>query len=151
MIPCSFISDDDWITYAHKYKNPVCLTSLKPWSTYVFKVSLNNSLGMSEFSDESDPLIMPENVPDGAPENVNVVALNSSSLQVTYDRIPQELRNGEILGYTIFYTYAEAPDDQWWEIHSKNDTFTAVISNLGAYERILIKVKFLYLKICDST
>ena len=109
-------------------------------------MSLNNSIGRSEFSDESDPLVIPEDVPTGAPENVNVVALNSSSLQVAFERIPQEQRNGEILEYWIDYNYAEAPYGIWERLRVKNDSFTAVITNLAAYERILVTVSLLNLK-----
>lgn len=44
-------------------------------------------------------------VPSGAPENVSAEAMSSTSILVTWDSVPEQQKNGHILGYKVRLLY----------------------------------------------
>ena len=66
-------------------------------------------------------------VPNGKPQNVTVTAINATSLQVQWSPIPSNMRNGQIISYSINVT----------EIESGH---TFLIQNVVSYVTVLTKL-----------
>lgn len=78
----------------------VRLESLQPATTYTLAVVAENRVGRSQ---PSPPLIAAthEEPPTGHPQNVVVVPVSSTALQVTWEPPPENLTHGTILGYYL--------------------------------------------------
>ncbi|XP_063714202.1 protein sidekick-2-like isoform X5 [Symsagittifera roscoffensis] len=139
--------DISWETFVTKYPPPSSdmtkvrlLSVLKPWSSYVFKVQLNNSIGYGKFSDLSNPVVIPESTPDRAPDNVIATAVNSTAVEVTFSPVSSEHANGRIVGYHVEYGYVGLQRRPMnLEIDSAY-AYLVVISKLGVYETVEIAV-----------
>ncbi|KAH0950048.1 hypothetical protein HN011_002504 [Eciton burchellii] len=84
--------------------NTVALvSSLKPATTYHFRVLAENHLGTSAPSDILHVQTDGE-VPGGPPRHVSVEPLGPQQLKITWQPPDRSLWNGELLGYTIGYT-----------------------------------------------
>ncbi|XP_011342293.1 Down syndrome cell adhesion molecule-like protein Dscam2 isoform X3 [Ooceraea biroi] len=90
--------------------NTVALvSSLKPATTYHFRVLAENHLGTSAPSDILHVQTDGE-VPSGKPRHVTVEPLGPQQLKITWQPPDRSQWNGELLGYTISYT--NLGDDQ---------------------------------------
>ena len=74
------------------------VTGLIPFEFYRFRVSAVNEIGAGNFSNFSTPIQLPPNYPP-APENVTVLTLNSTAIQLTWS--PPTYTHGIILEYII--------------------------------------------------
>ncbi|KAL0115399.1 hypothetical protein PUN28_010725 [Cardiocondyla obscurior] len=79
------------------------VSSLKPATTYHFRVLAENHLGTSAPSDILHVQTDGE-VPGGPPKHVSVEPLGPQQLKITWQPPDRSLWNGELLGYTIGYT-----------------------------------------------
>ncbi|XP_025073056.1 Down syndrome cell adhesion molecule-like [Pogonomyrmex barbatus] len=79
------------------------VSSLKPATTYHFRVLAENHLGTSAPSDILHVQTDGE-VPGGPPRHVSVEPLGPQQLKITWQPPDRSLWNGELLGYTIGYT-----------------------------------------------
>ncbi|XP_039872319.1 Down syndrome cell adhesion molecule homolog isoform X5 [Simochromis diagramma] len=80
----------------------VTLVDLSPSKTYNLRVFAINSVGMSETSNVLT-ITAKEAAPEGPPLDMQLVALSSSSIKVTWKPPRTELRNGVLRGYNINY------------------------------------------------
>ncbi|XP_025265393.1 Down syndrome cell adhesion molecule-like protein Dscam2 isoform X2 [Camponotus floridanus] len=85
------------------------VSSLKPATTYHFRVLAENHLGTSAPSDILHVQTDGE-VPGGPPRHVSVEPLGPQQLKITWQPPDRSLWNGELLGYIIGYT--NLGDDQ---------------------------------------
>ncbi|XP_020288503.1 Down syndrome cell adhesion molecule-like protein Dscam2 isoform X2 [Pseudomyrmex gracilis] len=79
------------------------VSSLKPATTYHFRVLAENHLGTSAPSDILHVQTDGEK-PGGPPRHVSVEPLGPQQLKITWQPPDRSLWNGELLGYTIEYT-----------------------------------------------
>ncbi|XP_050729970.1 cell adhesion molecule Dscam2-like isoform X1 [Eriocheir sinensis] len=98
----------------------VRLESLQPATTYTLAVVAENRVGRSQ---PSPPLTAAthEEAPTGHPQNVVVVPVSSTALQVTWEPPPENLTHGTILGY-----YLGFKDDSEGETGAYNFTTVGV-------------------------
>ncbi|XP_037792633.1 Down syndrome cell adhesion molecule-like protein Dscam2 [Penaeus monodon] len=80
----------------------VRIEGLLPSTTYEFSVVAENRVGRSQ---TSTPLRFKtqEEAPSGHPQNVRVVPVSSTALQVSWEPPPENLTHGTILGYYLGY------------------------------------------------
>ncbi|XP_075239103.1 protein sidekick-2-like isoform X3 [Convolutriloba macropyga] len=140
------VPDDDrqYEMYVARYSSKPSImlpaSFVKPWSTYIFQVRLNNSIGNGRYSPESEPFEIPEASPDRPPENVKSSALNSTAIEVTFSPISSEHANGRILGYDIQYVYTSAKQNTKQYAIRNPYQYSAVITKLSVYEMIELTV-----------
>ncbi|XP_069123043.1 protein sidekick-like [Argopecten irradians] len=97
--------------------NSYKVTGLHPNTRYWFQVAATNDVGRSPFSDESSPVMTLEALPEGAPQNLVVVPLTTTSVRVSWQQPPTQTWNGALLGYVVQYkqvdmnSYQETPAD----------------------------------------
>ncbi|KFD51708.1 hypothetical protein M513_07404, partial [Trichuris suis] len=99
----------------------VIIESLKPSSTYEFRVTAVNRLGYGVPSVSSNLVVMPQQPPAAAPLNVAGSARSSSDIMVQWQQPPSEQWNGDILGYMIRYRLAKYPNIPW-NYHNISDS-----------------------------
>ncbi|XP_055886078.1 tyrosine-protein phosphatase Lar-like isoform X13 [Biomphalaria glabrata] len=103
------------------------VTNLKPYTTYIFKVIAENSVGRSRPSNAEEATTA-EIAPGSPPENVIARAISATDVSVTWDE--PTTPNGVIQGYKVFYTLKpEDPVFFWDNIETKNGR-SATISKL---------------------
>ncbi|KAL3972882.1 protein piccolo [Sarotherodon galilaeus] len=90
----------------------VTLVDLSPSKTYNLRVFAINSVGMSETSNVLT-ITTKEAAPEGPPLDMQLVALSSSSIKVTWKPPKAELRNGVLRGYNINYREYDAVAKQF--------------------------------------
>ena len=63
---------------------------------------------------------------------MSVLAVNSSSVNLSWVELPCVEKNGEITGYLINYTSTSADDDESGEIMAQADTSSTIVTDLSA-------------------
>ncbi|XP_046856875.1 uncharacterized protein LOC124450287 [Xenia sp. Carnegie-2017] len=86
-------------------KKPYNITNLVPYATYKVNVTAGNSEGFGRSTTAT--FRTAEDVPEGPPLNVQIVALSSSSLSVTWEPPDKNKTNGKIVSYTVCITHLE--------------------------------------------
>ncbi|XP_046858195.1 receptor-type tyrosine-protein phosphatase U-like isoform X6 [Xenia sp. Carnegie-2017] len=86
-------------------KKPYNITNLVPYATYKVNVTAGNSEGFGRSTTAT--FRTAEDVPEGPPLNVQIVALSSSSLSVTWEPPDKNKTNGKIVNYTVCITHLE--------------------------------------------
>ncbi|XP_049577112.1 protein sidekick-1 isoform X1 [Syngnathus scovelli] len=81
----------------------VTVEGLDPWTYYRTRIQAYNSIGPGPWSDAVSARTA-ESVPSGAPVNVTADAVSSTKILLTWSPVPQERRNGAILGYKVLYS-----------------------------------------------
>ncbi|GFN78217.1 protein sidekick-2, partial [Plakobranchus ocellatus] len=76
---------------------------LQPNSYYSFRVAATNDLGMSNFSAPSNERQTLQDKPDGAPQNVAIVALTRESIKITWEPPPEDTWNGFLLQDIVMF------------------------------------------------
>lgn len=106
-------SQDVWHEYNQKIvsgdKNTIHIGSLKPATSYHFRLFAENNLGTSISSDILHVQTDSE-VPSGPPKNCQLEALGSTQLLITWRPPDREHWNGEILGYAIGFQKTDEND-----------------------------------------
>uniref|UniRef100_A0A3P9HI31 Cell adhesion molecule DSCAM n=1 Tax=Oryzias latipes TaxID=8090 RepID=A0A3P9HI31_ORYLA len=82
--------------------NQATIIDLHPSSTYNIRMFAKNLIGKSEASNELT-ITTDEAAPDGPPQDVQLEALSSQSLRVTWRPPKKHLQNGAIKGYQVGY------------------------------------------------
>eukprot|EP00794_Sanderia_malayensis_P015842 gene15842-17438_t len=80
------------------------LTALKPFSRYYFRMRAATGAGQTiKWGNDSNTAYatMPEAVPSSAPTILNVTAVSSTSILVSYARLSQSFANGIIIGHRV--------------------------------------------------
>ncbi|RWS31271.1 Down syndrome cell adhesion molecule-like protein [Leptotrombidium deliense] len=85
------------------------LGNLRPVTLYTMRLSAENNIGSSEFSDAINATTN-EEAPEGPPLDVKVQSTGSQSLKVSWSPPETELQHGTMLGYYIGYKTADGED-----------------------------------------
>ena len=85
--------------------------SLKPATTYHFRIVAQNSIGVSEPSD-TVTIETAEEAPSGPPVDIRVAAVDQHTLRVSWKPPLTEHWNGDILGYYVGYKKTVHGDDK---------------------------------------
>ncbi|CAI5651904.1 unnamed protein product [Oreochromis niloticus] len=125
----------------------VTLVDLSPSKTYNLRVFAINSMGMSETSNVLT-ITTKEAAPEGPPLDMQLVALSSSSIKVTWKPPKAELRNGVLRGYNINYREYDAVAKQFkrWQYLNvaatrEQETVTLVNLKPSTMYGVLIQAK----------
>lgn len=86
----------------------VNIPNLQPSVPYLVRIRANNSVGYGIPCQPVD-IVMLEEAPSGPPQNIEVTALGSESLQITWMPPAAKHINGKILGYYIGYKMTDSP------------------------------------------
>ncbi|KAI6649611.1 Phosphatidylinositol phosphatase PTPRQ-like isoform X2 [Oopsacas minuta] len=79
------------------------ITGLEEYNSYDISIAASNMIGDGPFSPVSTQMTL-EAVPDAPPTNIVLMALSSTTMQVSFGPPPSANRNGDILSYKIYYT-----------------------------------------------
>ncbi|KAL4657330.1 hypothetical protein GN956_G4875 [Arapaima gigas] len=82
--------------------NQATIIDLHPSSTYNIRMFAKNHIGKSEASNELT-ITTDEAAPDGPPQDVQLEAVSSQSIRVTWKPPKRHLQNGVIRGYQVGY------------------------------------------------
>lgn len=83
----------------------ISIEKLDPSTKYVLRALAVNAIGQSKFSQPME-FVTAEEAPEMGPANLRAVAINSTSVQVSWDEIPKSKQLGRIHGYYIGYRVA---------------------------------------------
>lgn len=114
------------------------LTSLKKYTLYKIRMKTSNRIGDSPYS----PTIIgqtQEYVPDVPPANIRAIGASGSSINITWDVVDEDGRNGFVLGYKIFYALFQYAVQEFTEMKLGNVT-SYVLTNLLGYTQYDIRV-----------
>lgn len=89
----------------------VNLVNLKPAKAYHIRMTAENKLGASEYSEVVQVTTL-EEVPSGPPLNVRAEAKSSNEISVSWDAPERDHWNGILLGYYVGYQMSLSPDDK---------------------------------------
>lgn len=89
----------------------VTIQNLRPAKAYHIRMSAENKLGSSEFSEIVQVTTL-EEVPSGPPLNVRGEAKSSTEIFVSWEAPDRDHWNGILLGYYVGYQVATSPDDK---------------------------------------
>ncbi|XP_069027541.1 cell adhesion molecule DSCAM-like isoform X1 [Embiotoca jacksoni] len=112
----------------------VTLVDLRPSKTYNLRMYVINSLGMSESSNVLT-VTTKEAAPEGPPLDMQLVALSSHSIEVTWKPPRAELRNGVLRSYSISYREFDPAGKQFkrWQhlsLTATHEVESVVLKNL---------------------
>ncbi|XP_054889978.1 cell adhesion molecule DSCAM-like isoform X2 [Poeciliopsis prolifica] len=107
-------SDASWSVAARTqdFKTQVTLVDLRPATTYDLCVFAVNSVGASDASNVLT-FTTQEAAPEGPPLDLQLQAVSTRSIRVTWKPPQVELRNGVLRSYTISYRDYDAPVQKW--------------------------------------
>eukprot|EP00111_Clytia_hemisphaerica_P021271 TCONS_00062616-protein len=74
-----------------------------------------------------------EDYPSGYPMNVRADVQSASSVLVKWGPVPEDQRNGFIIGYKVFYELKGFPTTEMFEDFPGNTTFSGTITKLNGY------------------
>ncbi|XP_041473856.1 protein sidekick-2-like [Lytechinus variegatus] len=97
--------DDSAFTEVEATINPLLtefpVTGVKPSRRYQYRLRAQNAIGMSEKSNPSNVVHLPEEPPDLPPQSLRASATSTSSIMVEFGEPPYESWNGPLLGYIV--------------------------------------------------
>lgn len=96
MLPVSSLSNSSGLIRS------MTIEKLEPSTRYVLRALAINSIGQSKFSQPME-FLTEEEPPEMGPTNIRAVAINSTSIQVSWDEMPKSKQLGRIQGYFIGY------------------------------------------------
>lgn len=107
--------NDNWQSADHisvdGTQTVITIGNLHPAKSYHIRMSAENKLGSSEFSEIVQVTTL-EEVPSGSPLNVQGEAKSSTEIFITWDCPERDQWNGNLLGYYIGYQVVDQQDDQ---------------------------------------
>ncbi|XP_047144342.1 protein sidekick-1 isoform X1 [Hydra vulgaris] len=123
-----FAAVDYYDTQAKSY----LARGLQKYLMYNITMRLFNDKG---FGPWSTPVFFrtSEDYPAGAPINIVAKALDSSTIQLTWEPVPIFQRNGQIIGYKAFYSIKNLPDTELFKDFPGNLTLRGTINKLVGF------------------
>lgn len=91
-------------------ESSVNINTLHPATTYHIRITAENKLGSSEFSEMVQVTTL-EEVPSGSPQNVRGEAKSSTEIFLTWDAPDKSEWNGNLLGYYVSYKTAVSTEE----------------------------------------
>lgn len=89
----------------------ITLQNLKPAKAYHIRISAENKLGASEYSEVIQVTTL-EEVPSGPPLNIKGESKSSTEIFLSWEAPDREQWNGNLLGYYVGYQEASGPNDK---------------------------------------
>lgn len=89
----------------------VNIQNLRPAKAYHIRMSAENKLGASEYSEVVQVTTL-EEVPSGPPLNVRAEPKSSTEITVVWEAPDREHWNGILLGYYVGYQISTSPEDK---------------------------------------
>lgn len=124
------------------------LDGLRPSFLYNIRIRANNSIGLGSPSHQVAAKLL-EEAPSGPPLDVEVKAIGSQKLQVTWKSPAMEYRNGVILRY--FVSFKETKENTQFQVMTKDvdptdvyeddDIIAILITNLNKFTQYTVNVK----------
>lgn len=114
------------------------VTGLRPNSLYQFQVAASNDIGISNYSEPSAEVKTQSDKPDGAPQNLRVVAVTRTSIRATWESPSEDTWNGLLLNYIIQYRQVQQQDFQ--DDRVQFGTNELLISNLAISQTYEVQV-----------
>ncbi|XP_071105902.1 protein sidekick-2-like isoform X1 [Haliotis cracherodii] len=105
----------DWTTVpdaVHPDTTSHIVSRLRPNTCYKFRVAATNDVGTSDYSNASAGVHTLSAKPEGAPRNLKVAAVTTTSINATWEQPERNTWNGQIVGYNIQYRQLQLPDYQ---------------------------------------
>ncbi|XP_043927506.1 Down syndrome cell adhesion molecule isoform X2 [Protopterus annectens] len=123
--------------------NQATIIDLHPSSTYNIRMYAKNGIGKSEASNELT-ITTEEAAPDGPPQDVQLEAISSQSIKVTWKSPEKHLQNGIIRGYQIgFREYSTGGNYQFTiiTIDTTGDSEVYTLDNLKKFTQYGVVVQ----------
>uniref|UniRef100_A0A3B4EHB5 Cell adhesion molecule DSCAM n=1 Tax=Pygocentrus nattereri TaxID=42514 RepID=A0A3B4EHB5_PYGNA len=123
--------------------NQATIIELHPASTYNIRMFAKNQIGESRPSNELT-ITTDEAPPDGAPQDVQLEAISSQSIKVTWKAPHKHLQNGLIRSYQVCYReYGTGGSPQYNTINldTTGDIETITLDNLKKYTQYEVRVQ----------
>ncbi|XP_061500110.1 cell adhesion molecule Dscam2 isoform X1 [Anopheles gambiae] len=89
----------------------ITLQNLKPAKAYHLRISAENKLGASEYSEVIQVTTL-EEVPSGPPLNIKGEPKSSTEIFLSWEAPDRDQWNGNLLGYYVGYQIAASPNDR---------------------------------------
>uniref|UniRef100_A0A4W3KFY3 Sidekick cell adhesion molecule 2 n=1 Tax=Callorhinchus milii TaxID=7868 RepID=A0A4W3KFY3_CALMI len=115
------------------------IEDLEEWREYTVQVQAFNAIGSGPWSQEIKGRTR-ESVPSSGPTNISALAINSSSILVKWNEVPEQDRNGLVLGYKVLYKEKDLEAPVQLLTIEGNTTYTAQLTELGKYVLYEIQV-----------
>ncbi|XP_038633750.1 protein sidekick-2 isoform X2 [Scyliorhinus canicula] len=136
-------SDGNGSTLVHiisdRIEREFTIEDLEEWTEYRVQVQAFNAIGSGPWSQEVRGLTR-ESVPSSGPTNISSLALNSNSILVKWNEVPQQDRNGLVLGYKVLYKEKNLDTPMQIRTVEGNTTHAVQLVELGKYVLYEIQV-----------
>uniref|UniRef100_A0A4W5REP3 Sidekick cell adhesion molecule 2 n=1 Tax=Hucho hucho TaxID=62062 RepID=A0A4W5REP3_9TELE len=124
---------------ADRLEREFTIEDLEEWTEYEVRVQALNGIGAGPWS-QSVRGRTRESVPSCGPTNMSAFATTSSSILVRWFEVPEQDRNGLILGYKVLYREKDSDSSlQLWTIEG-NASHSVQLTGLGKYVLYEIQV-----------
>uniref|UniRef100_A0A671SFP0 Down syndrome cell adhesion molecule b n=1 Tax=Sinocyclocheilus anshuiensis TaxID=1608454 RepID=A0A671SFP0_9TELE len=123
--------------------NQATIIELHPASTYNIRMFAKNQIGESRPSNELT-ITTDEAPPDGAPQDVQLEAISSQSIKVTWKPPLKHLQNGLIRSYQVCYREfgtGGSPQYNTINVDTTGDIETLALDNLKKYTQYEVRVQ----------
>ncbi|XP_051534458.1 cell adhesion molecule DSCAM isoform X1 [Myxocyprinus asiaticus] len=123
--------------------NQATIIELHPASTYNIRMFAKNQIGDSRPSNELT-ITTDEAPPDGAPQHVQLEAISSQSIKVTWKPPLKHLQNGLIRSYQVCYREfgtGGSPQYNTINVDTTGDMETITLDNLKKYTQYEVRVQ----------
>uniref|UniRef100_A0A8C2E9E7 Cell adhesion molecule DSCAM n=1 Tax=Cyprinus carpio TaxID=7962 RepID=A0A8C2E9E7_CYPCA len=123
--------------------NQATIIELHPASTYNIRMFAKNQIGESRPSNELT-ITTDEAPPDGAPQEVQLEAISSQSIKVTWKPPLKHLQNGLIRSYQVCYREfgtGGSPQYNTINVDTTGDIETLTLDNLKKYTQYEVRVQ----------
>ncbi|XP_038831259.1 protein sidekick-2 [Salvelinus namaycush] len=124
---------------ADRLEREFTIEDLEEWTEYEVRVQALNGIGAGPWSQPVRGRTR-ESVPSCGPTNMSAFATTSSSILVRWFEVPEQDRNGLILGYKVLYKEKDSDSSlQLWTIEG-NASHSVQLTGLGKYVLYEIQV-----------
>lgn len=123
---CSKNSDVQYIAVEDGSACQLNVSSLHPFTDYVFSIASETEFGISRWS-KSLHLKTKEGVPSGKPQNISIIGSSENWIRLEWKQPEQHERNGIIRAYKVTSEPAVVP----WSIKANNDSEVIVYDFTG--------------------
>uniref|UniRef100_A0A8K9VG45 Fibronectin type-III domain-containing protein n=1 Tax=Oncorhynchus mykiss TaxID=8022 RepID=A0A8K9VG45_ONCMY len=100
------LPDSNWTVHSASVNHEASsyiVDSLKPFTSYQFRVKATNDIGDSEYSQESEAVTTLQDAPDKAPTILSVTPHTTTSVLVRWEPPAEKQINGVLLGFRVRY------------------------------------------------
>ncbi|PVD38929.1 hypothetical protein C0Q70_01554 [Pomacea canaliculata] len=121
------------------------VTGLRPNTWYQFCVAATNDIGTSDYSEPSSEIQTSPDKPDGAPQNLNVIPLDQTTIQASWEPPPSSTWNSDVIvGYRLRFRVEETNNWEYLFIDSGHEKLiTNGLSPSNFYEIMVQAYNFL--------